>query len=497
MEKFLALSYRIAKFIFALCLVFFAVRLLLYHYHLVVFPYSVSLREGAMMTSTDALVKGLNPYDMSLQPRVMNQYGIVYPLLVWPWSKLFGTGILVHRIVSAFFVLASCLLIFFVLKKEQVPFLLNGWAVLMFYASLLYPGTSTAVIDPGGVGTFFFLLTVFIPWFCNFSYRSLFFSVVCGLLGFYTKSYTCFGVFIILSYVFLFVSQIKGLVYGLLLGLLTCLSVAVVNHFCNAYFDNCFFSHVAMEHAWASTERLNLQLFTYTALHAPALILVGVFWICFGFRSIGHRPLALYAILCSSLILYVSLGRHSGAMLWYFFQLLSPFVLVSVVLISSRYVYWPLIALPFLVFNLYIMTMADQYTIFNKSMAGWSNVATAVKEHQRILNSPLIAPLLIEQKKEVFDNGQAEYFIPGGQRPSWLKRYFKEDKRVSLQMVLFFYNLRTMVQNKEFDLIIVQPTLLPMGVAEDIRKYYKYEGEFLLYAPQDGRPYPLTIWKPL
>ena len=58
-----------------------------------------------MMTSTDALVKGLNPYDMSLQPQLMNQYGIIYPLLVWPWAKIFGTTMLIHRMVTAFFIL--------------------------------------------------------------------------------------------------------------------------------------------------------------------------------------------------------------------------------------------------------------------------------------------------------------------------------------------------------------------------------------------------------
>ena len=213
-----------------------------------------------MMVDTNALVKGLNPYSMALQPQYTNEYGIIYPLLVWPWAKLFGTTILVHRIVTAFFLLACCVLIFLVLKKLKIPALLNSWAVLMFYASLLYPGTSTPCIDPGSTGLFLFLLTIFVPWFCQYSYKSLIISVLCGILAFYTKQYTMLGIFIMASYVFLFISKGKGLFYGFLWLVLAVISVITINQIFPAYFDNCFFTEFNMAHSWSSMDRLNLQI---------------------------------------------------------------------------------------------------------------------------------------------------------------------------------------------------------------------------------------------
>jgi len=511
MDKFLRPALCTAKVIFALLLSYFALRLALYHYHLVIFPFSNTLREGAMMTSTEALVKGLNPYDMSLQPQLMNQYGIIYPLLVWPFAKLFGTTILIHRLVTACSIFASCLLIFLALKKTNTPLLLNIWAVLMLYSSLLYPGTSTPTIDPGATGMFFFLLTLFIPWYCKYSYRSLAISIVCGLLGFYTKSYAFIGVLVMLSYTFLFVSKIKGLFYGLLLLILSVISIMAVNQLLPAYFDNCFFTHVNMEHAWASMERLQLQINMYSALHEPVFILTVIYIVGYGFKNFRYAdralllrawqslinfPLVLYAGLCSSFVLYMSLGRHTGAMLWYFFQLLSPFLLAGAAWVFSRYKYWPLLCAPFLIYNLHLMTVDQDYKWFDKDTHGWSEISLLLSHHQRVLNSPLIAPLLIEQHKEVFDNGQAEYFLPGGERHYWMKSLFKADDRVLIQLTLFFYNIRHMVKNKEYDLIVLQPSLLPEGVSDEIRKNYKYEGQLLLYAPQDRRSYAVTVWRP-
>ncbi len=519
----------IAQIIFAVFLGLMAIRLAHYHWASVTFPYSIALREGAMMVSTDALVKGLNPYDMSLQPQFMNEYGIGYPLMVWPLAKIFGTTILVHRIVIAFFILASCVLLFLVLKKMAIPLLLNCWTVLMLYASLTYPGTSTATIDAGAPGTFFFLLTLFVPWFCRYSYKSLIISVVFGILAFYTKLYTFLGVLILISYLFLFVSKIRALFYSLLLMLLLVISIMVVNQLLPAYFDNCFFSEVNMAPAWASTERLYSQINMYKDIHHWVLILLGIFFIGYVLKKLIswaqkgriskekfnlilsvsslkdfnqplihlRLPLYVFAGLWSAAVIYFSMGRNTGATLWYFFQLLSPFFLISASWAFSRSQYWPILCIPFLILNLLALTKTQDYTIFKKSELGWPQLAMAIKEHQHILNSPLIAPLMIEQNKEIVDDGQAEYFILGGRRDYWMKGRLKEDERVFDQMMMYFVKIRSMVQNKQFDLIILQPTLLPLGVADDINKNYKYEGTLSLYTPQDHRSYQVTFWKPL
>jgi hypothetical protein len=502
MTQYLRPVLRICQIIFTVFLLYFALRLICYHLTLVTFPFPSALREGAMMTNTDALVKGMNPYDMSLQPQLMNPYGIIYPVLVWPWAKLFGTTMFIHRTVTAFFILASCVLIFFVLKKMNVSILLSIWAVLMFYASLTFPGTSTPTIDPGATGMFFLLLTIFIPWFCRYSYRSLVISVLLGILAFYTKPYTFLGALIMSSYLFLFVSKAKSFFYGSLLLILSAISVMAVNHIFPAYFDNCFFTSLNMTHAWSSAERLYLQIHLYSGLHLWTLVLIGICLLVTYYKSHALRgfsgiQLVLWAGMWSAFVLYTSLGRHSGAMLWYFFQLLSPFLLISAVWIFNRHALWPIWCVPFLVLNLFTMTANHDHKLFNKSVAGWPQLTQVISEYQHILNSPLIVPILVEQNKEFFDNGQTEYFLSGSQRNGWMKGLFKEDDRGYVQMLFFFKNIRDKIENKEFDLIILQPSLLPLGIGDDIKKYYKFEGELVLYAPQDLKPYAVSVWKPL
>jgi hypothetical protein len=516
--------------ILAVFLGYFTFRLLVYHFYLITFPYPAMLREGAIMTTTQALVKGMNPYAFVLQPEYTNVYGIIYPLLVWPWDKLFGTTLLVHRIVTAVFIMASCVLFFLVLKKMKVPLLLNMWAVLMLYASWLYPGTSTPCVDPAVTGMFLLLLTIFIPWFCRYSYKSLVISVLCGVLAFYTKQYTMLGTVIMGLYLFLFISKLKGIFYGILSLALASLSAVMVNRLFPAYFDNCFFGHINMEPSWSTMERLYMQINLYSHLHQWMLILMGFFILWHAFKysvSLRTKPpiktfggklrdllkeiasslkndprndniiLILYAGVISALVLYKSLGRHNGATLWYFFQLLSPFLLMGSAWLFSRTVFWPLLCLPVLVYNLHILTLDENYKWFKKDMPGWPEISHVVDQYQNILNSSLIAPLLIEQGKQVTDNGMSEYFGSGGERTSWTKYFFKEDPRVDIQLGLFFKKIRERVENKQFDLIILQPSLLPLGVDEDVKKFYKYEGGLELYAPQDRRSYAVTVWKPL
>ena len=301
-----------------------------------------------------------------------------------------------------------------------------------------------------------------------------------------------------------------------------------VNHALPAYFDNCFFAAVNMGPAWSTMERLNWQFHMYTGIHKWTLILTGLFILWYGIKYLimfsmsfrrkpesliilnkiptfvgmtmpqnnykyfkrplvkPHIPLVIYAGACSAFVLYMSLGRHNGATLWYFFQLFSPFFLVASVWLFSRSTFWPIICVPFLILNLNVISADQNYKIFNKKMPGWREVSSAISQHQHILNSPLIAPLLIEQNKDVYDDGQAEYFLPGGERNYWLKGRFKEDDRVFIQQMLFFQDIRNKVENKEFDMILLQPSLLPLGVADDIKKYYKFEGQVMLYAVQDA-----------
>ncbi|MEI7998382.1 MAG: hypothetical protein WCH62_02615 [Candidatus Omnitrophota bacterium] len=512
---------------FALILLYFCIRIILYHSHLIAFPLANTYREGAMMASTTALINGQNPYSFALQPQYTNEYGFVYPFIVWPLAQIFGTTLVIHRAVTALFILLCCAIAFVVMKRMQIPILLNISAGLMLWASLLFPGTSTPCVDPASTGLFFMLATIFIPWLSRYSYISIVISILCGLTAFYSKPYFLLGIPVIASYIFLFVSKKKGGFYGLSFLLSGILSIVIINAIFPAYFDNCFFAWLSIAPAWSTMERLLSQINSYVGIHKSILTLeagILIYYIC---RWIISKPkislnfkkihswqqlnlnlkdlkeplikidisLVLYAGLWSLAVLLLMLGKHGGATLWYFFQLLSPFFLIYTAWLCSRFKWWPLLCTPFLVYNLLQLTSDEKYEWFNKNAIGCHAIYDLVSHHNRILNSPVIAPLLIEQNKEVFDNGQSEDFLSGGKRSPFMANFFKEDPRVFTSQLLYLKKLETLVQNKEFDLILIQASYSP-NVPESIKTYYKMVTAFLVYVPQDRRPYMMTVWEP-
>ncbi len=512
---------KVLRGIFAAFLIYFAIRLLIYHYEVVSFPYSNTLREGALVATTSLLAHGINPYSMEVQPQYTNIYGIVYPAIVWPFASLWGQTLPVHRAVTGLFIFACCFVMFGVLAQKKVPFLVNASVVLMLYASLLYPGTSTPCVDPAATALLFMLLTIFIPYFLRYSYQSLVLSALFGILAFYTKLYLVLGLPIMASYLFLFVSKKKGLLYAGGAFLLFALSAVVMNAIFPCYFNNCFFVHSNYAAEWATMERLESQLKSYSLLHMGSIILV-IGSLIYGLRSLiksgqgqslkrdvldfpkrmqwfsfeeplvkASFPVDIYAGICALMVLLLCLGKHGGATLWYFFQLLSPFLLMAVAQVASSISLWPIVAMPLLVFNLYSLTAQHQ---FHKDMEGWSHVRPLINSTNRVLCSPLIAPLLIEQNREIFDDGQTEYFLYGAFRRGIWKNFLKEDPRVYMAMTIYLSKLEQMIQHKEFGLLVISGC--PPSVQDNIKKFYKRVGEFLVYVPQDGRPYALSIWVP-
>jgi hypothetical protein len=101
---------KILRTYFCLALLFLGIQLFRYHYELITFPYLVDSFESAMLLTTDLMLKGENPYALENMPLAINVYGINYHLVVYPFARLWGATLLVHRAVAGFFILLSCIL---------------------------------------------------------------------------------------------------------------------------------------------------------------------------------------------------------------------------------------------------------------------------------------------------------------------------------------------------------------------------------------------------
>ncbi|MCK5580077.1 MAG: hypothetical protein KAJ18_02255 [Candidatus Omnitrophica bacterium] len=514
--------------LFGLVLAYVFVRLAYYHYQLVTFPYPLEYREGSMIMAVEAMLKGLNPFAIENQPRYTNVYGIVYSLVVYPFAKIWGPTTYVHRAVTAFFAFLCCGVLARVMHRKKVPLLLNLSGVLIFYAFLLFPRTTTPCAGPNTLGLFLFLVALFLPWKHQYSWKSLWASILISLVAFYTKPYFVFALPYLTFFLFFFVSKKKGIIYGFVSLFLLTGSIVVMNHYFDAYFNNIIFVHTnATNDFLVFCHEQFVRFFKYHS--GLFLILFGILGVSAfqGIRKVcregnvfsdvkqkirhavnfsGFRKpflnspgdLALFCMLFSTAVLYFRLGRNNGAWMWYFFHLLTPFVILVVCGLMKKYERWQLLFLPFLIFNLLFVSYEHDLGAYLREndfdLKGWESVTEQIKTYKNVLNSPFIAPLLVHEGMPVYDSGLTEYFKMGAYRHSmsWL---FPKDGRVTYRHYKYRDEIKEMIKAKKFDLAFVTyrgsnfiPQMLP--------KYYRQIGGIKLPAPHLKHYYKMSIWLP-
>ncbi len=493
----------IVKVLCSVVLIVIAAQLLAYHYRFIVYPFPNEYREGAMLTTTSGLVHGVNPFELNNQPQYMNDYGIFYSIVTYPFAKVFGVTMLVHRLVTAFFIFACGGLMFWVMRRLKTDLLLAAVGVVIFYACCLYPGTTTPMANPSSLGLFLFLCALFVPWSRGFSYPTLILSAVLGILGYYTKPYYLLSVPMLALYLFCFVSKRRAIAFSLIFALLAFLSVLFVNRQWNCYFANCFFLHT--NPGWLSWGQSISQFKAFVSLYS--LVLVTAF-IALGaqiFQSRHvlwkalreRRPMSfiLYCTIFCALVLALWLGKHEEAWLWYYFHLLSPFLLICMGVTLSRQLPWAMFFAPLLLWNCWIVSQAPLAIKFDPMDQNWRDVERLISTHKDILNSPLIAPLLVEHGLPVYDNGLSEYFKKGGYRDNDLVRMFsKGDPRIIMRYYVFMNEVREKIKRREFDLVMIVFDYSPL-VPGELKDYYRPVGQMELKAPAIGA-WRMTVWVP-
>ncbi len=484
------------KVIFGFFLLYFGALLLHYHYYLMTFPYPIIYREGASMAITTLMLHGIKPFSYILEPQYINIYGIVYPLFALPLVKLYGNNLVVYRALTAFFIYACCFVVSLVLYKKKTPLLLNCWATLALYASLLYPLTTTPCVDPASTGLFFMLLTIFIPFLFEYTFFSLFVSVCCGVVAFYTKPYFILGLLVMASYLFFFISKKKSLVFGCWCLILSAFSAALMDHYFPNYLNDCFFIHFNSLTENIMNVVLERQVHEFLNLNSGMFLFITILSIYVVWKKdlkdlLAGLTLVMYAGIFFTAVLVLLMGRKFGANLWYFFQLLSPFLVIFIARIMGQFSWWPVVFSGLLIYNLFSLTSDDDYKYFSKSargVPGWQEIEKLVRSNNCIFNTPLTAPLLIKNDKEIFDDGHMPFF--------WLPTIHKRKFDCSEMIYNYLIKVQKMTEKKEFDFILLEAGYYSWLLPDSFRVNYKNIGSVFVYAPQDRRPYSITIWRP-
>jgi hypothetical protein len=123
----------------------------------------------------------------------------------------------------------------------------------------------------------------------------------------------------------------------------------------------------------------------------------------------------------------------------------------------------------------------------------WDRVTAMIGNNQHILNSPLLAGLLVQENKPFVDDGLNEFFgvtnAPAG--------FFLPPPGQPLQLDTQFRAMVLQnVRNQFYDKVIIDPRASPFVDLHTLQNYYRKVDTIDLYAIQDKESFRLEIWIP-
>lgn len=314
-------------------------------YGVIHIPRQITTLEGTASVHTWYFLRGGNPYSLENQPIGITLYGFMYNLIVLPFAVWFGNTLMVHRAVNFVFILLASTMFFYVVFRERKNNLLALTCSAFVMISLAgVQGLGGISAYPAPTGAFFFIAAIFVPFLLAFDAKSLVFSILLALAGFYTKPYFLLSFGIVASYVFLFISPKKGLMYGLAFFIAALFSILAVKRIFPLYFVDVIWANVSQ--ARRILEHLLVQLRSLIITFLPLLIIILLILVVDGKKTGGKNPAKrfyrinisrwneplfgyspgyiFYAFGVALLAFVTILGWHGPNPLGYAYQLVAP-----------------------------------------------------------------------------------------------------------------------------------------------------------------------------
>lgn len=461
--------------------VFFSALLLVLNLRLVTFPYQMEYREGAIQLTTAALLRGINPWAAENQPLYCNVYGFVYNWIILPFAAVLGNSLWIHRLVSFAAILAQLAIIAAVLRKRNVPapYILLAlpviWVTQLFYVIPL--------ARPDTTGQFFFLLCIYSPFIGKYSLRSLITSIASGLIAFYTKPYFALGLAIVPAYLLLFVSKKRALQYAGVALLSSLCTLPIVLQLAPGYFVDTYYSHLVFQrpssaHMVKQFARFGSEFWAFIAIcifgavrnafsNSPTTKGSWRLWAKLDAPILDmHLDVSALAGMFSAAVLYASLGRHAGNDMVYYYQLLTPFVVVLAITSISA-ISQPLRKLLLVLLAVNLLTLGA--TILPADLGsydseGWHqlDVYLALSRNAAVVNSPVMVSQMIAGGAPIINSGSNQYLVvprkpsilyPNLEQLTAAVRQFHKEQSVGINTARFkFLFLAEQSVNKRTDL---------------------------------------------
>ncbi len=483
--------------------------LLHHHYQIISATFPLDYYEGTAVMITGLMADGNNPYTFEFQPQAMYVYSPLYNMLVAPMTWIFDNTLQLHRLVSAVFILTSCLICASAVYRCGQSWRHSMAAAVLLYAALLFYGTPVA--STNALGVCLYLLILYLPWRHDFSTASLAWACVLAVLAFYAKQYFILAMALLCLYMFLYESRKRALMLGVCYASLLLTSVWWVDYTSPYYLDNTFFSPMIAADRLQNSAIAILQYTEFLRLYWPLLIIS----VLCG-RALAGKPASSYpstrffwfCLLCAALVLAFSLARNPGNYMTYLFQLLTPALLIGCFGLLSRQqsdikALAPLVLICF--YQAYALLPKD----FSTTEENWQRVDQLISENDQMLTSQMLVATLLKHGKAVEQDGHTFYFpLAADKSPIFIK----EDPTLRVDAIWHNYisSIYRKIEAQQYDLIMVTswdfrgifvnnpPPFSDLDGKTFLKQYYAVDETLPLSMTErhGGGTWPVRIWRP-
>jgi hypothetical protein len=479
-------------------------------------PHQISYHEGTALVQTWLFLNKQNPFTLENHPLGMNNYGIGYSLAVLPFAAVFGNTLLVHRSVTFGFVILSALIIFFVVYRAKRDVSL-GLVCATFVLIGLMTGEGIGAF-PSAMGACLFLVAVLFPFTRSFSWSSLIASALASFIAFYTKPYFVLSFGVVVSYLFLFVSKRKGLVYAFwfitsFFLLFLAIKYIFPTYFIDVIWGNVFNTDARLGHMLMQLGELFFSfLFIFIVLfligitrHSTekngdaeylrsSLVANVVAWDA----PLMGPPLSylFFSLLFVLLAFMLILGWHVANHLGYAYQLVVPVFLCWFFVNIAPANKTKLFLVVMVLINLFVWQaeLLDPSRLRRNNLDQWDQLMGYMKPSKSILNAPPVTAEVINLGLSPVDSGQTILF--------YNVRYYPETilanipyKEFRLDGLRFGNTINHQIEKQKFDLIITVNDKATFFDTELMEDYYFLAAEINLEM-NVGQYWPLSVWKP-
>lgn len=311
-------------------------------------PYPKELLEPSNIMLTNQLLKGKNPYELSILsqeiPGVNYDYAFLGSLIAAAIAKITGcSAVVAHFAISLFSILASAVIGFMIVQRKAKTTVAPCLAALLFMFCHWRFGYISAA--PDDLGLLFYILAFYMAASPKIRHKPLMCAVVIAL-GFYTKQYFVLAAVPIFIYMLLYSRKEALKLFAWTVGINAVVAAAITLSW-PLYWTKAFlFTYLGTVVGGGGALSTVLEQFMYLGVLFAALFGILIFIAVVSLvklirnnkrlrniRISENDPFVLHVV---TIIVMIGplcvLGRNDGAFISYFLQLWIPSVAVATVI---------------------------------------------------------------------------------------------------------------------------------------------------------------------